>query len=294
MNEQVKIGEWLDDWFEIYAKAELEPSTISIYADARRRFSRYYPEVEQQSLEDLKPFAFQSMLNGLADRYSKSTIRHIKTLYNKAYKEAQNNGLCERNPIKTTVLPKQAGERIVYPLSQREQAAVEEILVQMPVTDQFIIRTFLLTGLRRGELQALKWEDWDRANNVLQIRKSKTKTGIRNVPVIPEVTIILLHLKNLSKGKRSPYIFGQGSEPVSKNHLRYICERAAKLAGIRRISPHVLRHTFATRLIEAGADAKSVSKILGHTNVAFTLRKYVSTDEVHLEQQMLKLSHCRQ
>lgn len=294
MNEQVKIGDWLDDWFEIYAKAELEPSTISIYADARRRFSRYYPEVEQQSLEDLKPFAFQSMLNGLADRYSKSTIRHIKTLYNKAYKEAQNNGLCERNPIKTTVLPKQAGERIVYPLSQREQAAVEEILVKMPVTDQFIIRTFLLTGLRRGELQALKWEDWDRANNVLQIRKSKTKTGIRNVPVIPEVTIILLHLKNLSKGKRSPYIFGQGSEPVSKNHLRYICERAAKLAGIRRISPHVLRHTFATRLIEAGADAKSVSKILGHTNVAFTLRKYVSTDEVHLEQQMLKLSHCRQ
>ena len=294
MNEQVKIGEWLDDWFEIYAKPELKPSTISIYADARQRFSRYYPEVEQQSLEDLKPFAFQSMLNGLADRYSKSTIRHIKTLYNKAYTEAQHNGLCERNPIETTVLPKQAGERIVYPLSQREQAAVEEILVQMPVTDQFIIRTFLLTGLRRGELQALKWEDWDRANNVLQIRKSKTKTGIRNVPVIPEVTIILLHLKNLSKGKRSPYIFGQGSEPVSKDHLRYICERAAKLAGIRRISPHVLRHTFATRLIEAGADAKSVSEILGHTNVAFTLRKYVSTDEVHLEQQMLKLSHLRQ
>ena len=291
MNEQVKIGEWLDIWFEIYAKPVLEPSTISIYTDARRRFNRYYPELEQENLGDLKPFAFQSMLNGLADKYSKSTIQHIKTLYNKVYTEAQRNGLCESNPIETAVLPKQAGERIIYPLSQKEQAAVEEVLVQMPVTDQFIIRTFLLTGLRRGELQALKWEDWDRANNVLRIRKSKTKTGIRNVPLIPEVTIMLLHLKNCSKVKHSTYILGQGDEPVNKNHLRYICDRAAKLAGIRRISPHVLRHTFATRLIEAGADAKSVSEILGHTNVAFTLQRYVTTDEVHLAQQMLKLSH---
>ena len=78
--------------------------------------------------------------------------------------------------------------------------------------------------------------------------------------------------------------------PVCKTHFRHLCNRVASAARIRHVTPHMLRHTFATRLIENGADPKSVSLILGHANVAFTLKKYVHPDISHLQQQIMLIA----
>ena len=67
-----------------------------------------------------------------------------------------------------------------------------------------------------------------------------------------------------------------------------------KCAGIRRVSPHMLRHTFATRMIENGSDAKSLALIIGHSNPAFTLRRYVHPDHTSLYEQMCRLSSIQQ
>lgn len=71
--------------------------------------------------------------------------------------------------------------------------------------------------------------------------------------------------------------------------IRYICTKVSKAAGIRHITPHMLRHTFASRLFEAGADLKSLAEILGHTDPAFTLKTYVTVSQEHLAEQMRKL-----
>lgn len=92
------------------------------------------------------------------------------------------------------------------------------------------------------------------------------------------------------------YIFSvadNGNKPFSTYHLRYICTRVSKAAGICHVTPHMLRHTFATRLIEKGADPKSVSMLLGHKNVVFTLQKYVSPDMEHLETEIMRLSQIK-
>ncbi|WP_418528959.1 site-specific integrase, partial [Hominenteromicrobium sp.] len=150
------------------------------------------------------------------------------------------------------------------------------------------------TGLRRGELQNLRWQDWDKKAKVLRVEKSKTENGIRSVPVIPEVALMLTHLQGWAKrGSSNRYIFGD-AEPVSAGHLRHICLYTSKCAGIRRVSPHMLRHTFATRMIENGSDAKSLALIIGHSNPAFTLRRYVHPDHTSLYEQMCRLSSIQQ
>lgn len=126
---------------------------------------------------------------------------------------------------------------------------------------------------------------------MLYIRRSKTKSGIREVPVIPEVALILAHLWGWKRNKKdlNSYVFGE-EEPLNVNHLRYICDKTSRLAGVRHISPHILRHSFATRLIEAGGEAKSLSLIIGHSDVSFTLKCYVHPDSAQLHNQMMLLS----
>lgn len=71
-------------------------------------------------------------------------------------------------------------------------------------------------------------------------------------------------------------------------------KHTSKCTGIRRVSPHMLRHTFATRMIENGSDAKSLALIIGHSNPAFTLRRYVHPDHTSLYEQMCRLSSIQQ
>ena len=233
-------------------------------------------------------------MNDLSKKYAKSSLRHIKSLYNLAYQTAIENHQCTENPISGVTVPKKASEKVVNGLSREEQQAFEEAAKQLTIRDQFILQTFLLTGLRRGELQNLRWQDWDKKAKVLHVEKSKTENGIRCVPVIPEVALMLTHLQGWAKrGSSNRYIFGD-AEPVSAGHLRHICLYTSKCAGIRRVSPHMLRHTFATRMIENGSDAKSLALIIGHSNPAFTLRRYVHPDHTSLYEQMCRLSSIQQ
>ncbi|WP_159459711.1 tyrosine-type recombinase/integrase [Scatolibacter rhodanostii] len=290
--KEYTIGEWMPIWFQIYSHVDLKDSTILIYKDAYRRLLVEYPEVNNILLSDFSPITFQMILNSLGEKYAKSTVRHIKLLFNKCYRCAIENKLCQENPIKSSIVPKNASEKIIEGLSSQEQKKLEDILLELPAIDDFILRFLLYTGLRRSEFLTLTWSDWDNKNGVLNIRESKTKNGIREVPLIPETSAILTFLKFQREQAKthSSYIFTKDDEPISKYHLRHICSKASKMAGIRHVSPHMLRHTCATRLIESGADAKTVSDILGHKSVSFTLKTYVNIDREHKINQMQLLS----
>ena len=145
----------------------------------------------------------------------------------------------------------------------------------------------LTTGLRLGEICALRWEDLDRERGTLKISRTlgdtgdtvivgdpKTDAGKRLI-FLPESTAVML-LKRFEK-KYSQWIFpsfGDPEKPISKStayHRHKAFLRAADLPNIRF---HDLRHTFATHAIRNGVDAKTLSGILGHTNASFTLDTY--------------------
>lgn len=120
--EKYTIGEWLDIWFETYAKSSLKTNSIAIYADARRRIASHFPDIELHPINGgLTSLEFQTMLNHLADKYARSTLRHAKILYNKVFETAIANHITEENPIRDVTLPINAAVRVVTPLSIKEQ-----------------------------------------------------------------------------------------------------------------------------------------------------------------------------
>ena len=78
MSENMRIGEWLDTWFEVYTGEKAE-RTVEVYRDARRRLRCHYPDIEGMKLSDLKPVAFQRILNALGHKYSQTSCRHQPT-----------------------------------------------------------------------------------------------------------------------------------------------------------------------------------------------------------------------
>ena len=104
--------------------------------------------------------------------------------------------------------------------------------------------------------------------------------------------MILKYLKNqkVRKNSRSPYIFSINDKKISESHLRHVCNKISNLAEIKHLTPHILRHTFATRLLEKGVHIKVVSKLLGHKDIAFTMKRYITLDQNYIESQIMFLS----
>ena len=144
----------------------------------------------------------------------------------------------------------------------------------------------LATGLRRGELLGLKWEDIDLEHGELRVKRQvaringevveaplKTKNAYRTLP-LSEDTIQILKVQKKKVGQ-SPWVFPSPTGgPISPDSVGNMLHRVLKRAGLSRIRFHDLRHTFATLALQNGVDVKTVSGMLGHYSAGFTLDTY--------------------
>ena len=146
----------------------------------------------------------------------------------------------------------------------------------------------MFTGLRIGELCALKWSDIDLSQRTISVSRTiqriKVQGGtqliitepksISSVREIPIPDCILPLLKNFcSKGES--YILSGTAKPVEPRTMQYRFQALLKKAKLPSIHFHALRHMFATNCVELGFDVKSLSEILGHSGVEITLNRYV-------------------
>ena len=144
----------------------------------------------------------------------------------------------------------------------------------------------LATGLRRGELLGLKWEDIDLEKGNLRVKRQiaringevveaplKTKNAYRALP-LAEDTIQVLKQQRKKVGS-SPWVFPSPTGgPISPDSVLHMLHRVLKRAGLPRVRFHDLRHTFATLALQNGVDIKTVSGMLGHFSAGFTLDTY--------------------
>ncbi len=165
----------------------------------------------------------------------------------------------------------------------------------------------LFTGIRIGELCALRWENIDLKKRVLHVEKtlqrikadseSRTKTilvitapksqaSIRSIPIIKELWEILK--KQVAPG--TYVLSGKPDKPVEPAVMRKHFRKLLRDCGVRNLNFHTTRHTFATRCIEKGIDVKTVSDLLGHSDVSITLARYVHTSMAHKAKSMSVLS----
>lgn len=173
--------------------------------------------------------------------------------------------------------------------NQKEQTKLFSVIYHNMDQFKLAVLLCLYTGLRLGELCALKWEDIDFENRLIFISRTvqrlsvtghPTKTILsetfvkswcskREIPVPPE---ILERLSQFQNGKS--YVFG-GDEPLEPRTMQNHFKQIQKEAEIENKNFHILRHTFATNCIEGGADPKSLSELLGHSDIQITLNRYV-------------------
>ena len=144
----------------------------------------------------------------------------------------------------------------------------------------------LATGLRRGELLGLKWEDIDFEHGDLRVKRQiaringevveaplKTKNAYRTLPLAEDTIAVLKEQKKKAGG--SPWVFPSPTGgPISPDSVLHMLHRVLKRAGLPRVRFHDLRHTFATLALQNGVDIKTVSGMLGHFSAGFTLDTY--------------------
>lgn len=220
---------------------------------------------------------------------SKSYVRTMMLIVSAALDYAAQEGWCKS--VSSKIYKPSPDKKDLQILSDLDQRYLEKKIVDnLSVTSVGILIT-LKTGLRIGEICALKWEDFDFTNNILYVRSTvsriknpvgngtiliidtpKTNSSLRAIPFSNDLKDILIQLKCKST---SCYVVSDKKDFLSTRTFEYRYHKFMKQNKLPNLNYHALRHSFATRCIEYGVDVKSLSEILGHSNVSITLNTYV-------------------
>jgi len=279
------VNEWLEEWLDVYVKPPVRTqNTYDCYRYVIVMMKKIQPGLFQMQLKDVDEITVQKLLNQSAEKYAKSTLKKMKIIFKSSYEIAIRNHKCKSNPALFVTIPN-ATEKEIRALTQEEEIRVIEAAKHDRLGHIAIF--MLYTGLRTCEITNLKWSDYNFQKKEISIRKSKTKRGIRIVPVIQEANNIINSLPHYCE-----YIFTSTKKnPITKTVMRRLYNRLRKKTGIEIITNHVYRHSFATRMIENNADYKALSVILGHSDVEFTINTYTNAETKFLHEQVSLLEN---
>lgn len=240
---------------------------------------------------------------GLSPSYVKSMLNIIKSAIDFAVSE----NLCM--PLKTKI-SKPTEEKVELPiLSSKDQKKFNDYIDNnMDLTGLGMLIS-LYAGLRIGEVCALSWKDIDLRCGIIHIRHTvsrikcdsnlegsnsrlildspKTKSSQRDIPIS---SVLLPYLIDAKRSSVSDFVVSEKKQFLSPRTFEYRYHQVLHKCALDDINYHALRHTFATRCVEAGVDIKSLSEILGHSNVSITLNTYVHSSMELKRMQLEKLT----
>ena len=213
---------------------------------------------------------------------SAKTVRNINQVISSAMDFAVAQKIITENPCKNVSLPKLEHKEMQTIPAEQLQTFLQEAKAT-GVYEIYYIE--LATGLRRGELLGLKWQDIDWKNGIIKVRRQlarvngeiveaplKTQNSYRAVSISPQAIEVLREQK---KKANDQYVFPSPSGgPISPDSVNNMLKRVLDRAGIPKVRFHDLRHTFATIALQNGVDIKTVSGMLGHFSAGFTLDTY--------------------
>lgn len=276
------LNEWIPMWLNCYKFGVIKDNSFH----QLELLGRLIPEeLKAKELSEILPLHLQGFFNRFAKTASKSYVDKMRVMIRSLFTEAVENGFCDKNPSMRLKIPHVTEQ----PMEAFEAAEVKEILLFASGYERVRIATaviaLLTTGIRRGELLGLKWEDL--SDNTLRINRAvyiengrpcvqehlaKTPASLRTLPLLPEVTYRISSLPHYGE-----YIFGTKSGRLmyprnfSRDYKAFFVD-LQKEADVRYLSPHSCRHTFATMLLASGTDVRTVQELLGHTNIKTTSR----------------------
>lgn len=293
-NRKITLNEWFDTWMEEYKKNRVKVGTLNNYR-------KYYDSIIKgrlgnQYISGIRGDHIQKLYNELtASGYALSSIKIVSAVLNGCFQQALKNGLIERNPVKLADLPRMTEKKTRQALTKEQQA-----LFMAYAKESYLYLFFavmLRTGMRNGEMRGLKYSDIDKKKNVIHVQRTlkyiegkgyfedtpKTRTSFRDIPLTAETMQMLKEQRaywGFKVESTERYLFcNEYGQPLSRDRVQAEIDRIVKRIredghDFERITPHVFRHTFATRAIEAGMPPQVLKSILGHSSLSMTMDLY--------------------
>lgn len=256
----------------------IKPGTLRAYSQALRL--RVYPTMADTPFYRVRRVHLQDLVDGLvALGVAPATINTTVGALGAIYGRAVHRDELEVSPTRGVKVPAARNGRTRFATPQEAAS----LLAAVPARDRAIWATAMYAGLRRGELGALRWTDVDLKAGRIHVERSwdptdgmgATKNRNRRHVPIPEILREYLAAERLRQPPGMELCFG--SEPGCPFRADGVSERADaawKAAGLTRVTLHDCRHTFASLMIAANVNAKSLSTFMGHSSVAITLDRY--------------------
>ena len=294
-------------------KRKLETNQITKIAHSRLQSTLNVidkSQVVHKDINDVTTKELQEYFNTLT-YYSNSYICKIIEQFAQAFRYAMNKGFLLANPMYDIIIPKSTRpDKIIRALDIDEQQKLTTYLTNSstdfePYKTAFLISMFM--GLRIGEVLSLKKEDINLHKNLIHVNKTmtkdehgapvikddpKTKAGIREVPIPKNIRNEIIDQLKLANTHKENLLFvsnaGTYASPTNANH---VLKRICKDLGIDDVSSHSLRHTFATRCVEAGMRAVALQRLMEHSDVRITLNVYTSVFNKYKNSELEKVNN---
>lgn len=288
------VDQYLDEWLASKA-AEVSPSTLRIYTSelahlrphiGKARLAKLRPADVRRAVRALPGTTVEFGRKGKGKQTAVLTTRAAnaaRTVLSNALADAVHDGLLPVNPASSDrVKSLKHDEREINVWTAQQVTAFLDTCLRDGCVLYAYFYTALTTGLRVGELAALRWSDL--TESTLRVERSadaswtKTPAGRRTVPLPVDARQVLEQHKAALRieGVDSLLVFPTASGgPVTRYYARSALTRWSGKANVPRRTPHELRHTYASMMIAAGVDPATLSRWMGHSSPAFTMRRYV-------------------
>lgn len=263
----------------LFLEKRYSPLTVSSYRNDLYQFFSFIsengktPNIGEITSADIRIWIVSLMDNGISPS---SVHRKISTLRS-LYKYLQREGIVKSDPIEKVVLPKRKKKLPVFVAEEQLNNSMDELGYGDgfgETRDRMIVEMLYMTGMRRAELIGLKDSSVDMEGFAVKVTGKRNKQRI--IPLLPEFVKRLEAYKVLREatfmgtGVSWFFVTDKGGKLYDKFVYNTVKNFLSLVTTIEKKSPHVLRHTFATHMLNSGAPLNAVKEFLGHASLSAT------------------------
>ncbi len=269
---------YTEEWWRLYKMPKLRHTTLTTYRNLLD--AHILPYFKGKRLEEITTNTLQQFYNEHADM-ARSTVRQMAVLLHQIFDLAVEDGHMRFNLTESKRLSMSNKKTSRRALEDGDVREIIRGLSALEGEERSALALLLFTGMRRGEMLALRWEsiDWKRrlltveravtfAGNRPVIGETKSEAGRRLIPLDERLAALLAPYRQLSG-----FVIGGGA-PLTETAFKRLWERIGKKINLHGATPHVFRHTYITLAASSGVDVKTLQAIAGHSDIKMTMNRY--------------------
>jgi integrase/recombinase XerC len=289
MAKDASIGKLVHEFLDDLRGRNFSRHTIAAYRRDLAQFERFLRDLardEEPTLRHLEPRSVRRFVASLtASRFARRSVQRKLAAVKSFAKYLVSRHALAANPTIGLSAPR-AEKRLPSFLSGKE---IERLFAGPPgegergLRDRAVLELLYSTGIRLSELVSLRKDHVDLAGGLVRVLGKGGKERVVPVgrPALDAIRRYLAARGRSGRGPTSLFTNNRGSALTGRSVQRIVAARLAQVSEARQLSPHVLRHTFATHMLNAGADLRAVQELLGHASLSSTqIYTHVTTDRL--------------